>query len=319
VNHGSVIDEETGRKFYLDTPDDLVVGRPLTFLLNLHGGGSFGAWQRLYFPAHDYADSHGLVIATPTAATAEPFRHWTAEADDEHLKNVVDLVTVLFGPPNIAAFWLVGHSQGGMTARRLLADSFFADRADGWLSLSGGRIGGVQLAEDFGPPAPPGAGPAAGTFPALAELRQVWARRAEPPKADLSFIFATGEHEIAGLPDESPWAEHYGAGARVRLPDVVDTEAGQAHDRIRESYSTPAWGLTPRPGRAEVYQYTGARDGRVIADVVRLGKGHTEGLEPNITRELVQLMVGAPGGKARTRGARTPGAHSPGTRSPGAR
>ncbi|MEP7026329.1 MAG: hypothetical protein ABJB47_21505, partial [Actinomycetota bacterium] len=121
MNHGSVIDEETGRKFYLDTPGELVAGRPLTFLLSLHGGGSFGAWQRLYFPAHDHADELGLVIATPTATTTEPFRRWVAEADDEHLRNVVDLVTVLFGPPSIAAIWLVGHSQGGMTARRLLA------------------------------------------------------------------------------------------------------------------------------------------------------------------------------------------------------
>ena len=74
----SVIDEVTGRKFYLDVPDD--TGRPLAFLLNLHGGGSFGAWQRLYFPAQDYADAYGLVIAVPTAATAEPSRHWVAEA-----------------------------------------------------------------------------------------------------------------------------------------------------------------------------------------------------------------------------------------------
>ncbi|HMG65851.1 MAG TPA: hypothetical protein VK599_23125 [Streptosporangiaceae bacterium] len=67
MGHESVIDKATGRKFYLDAPDD-AAGRPLTFLLNLHGGGSFGAWQHRYFPAHDYADAHGLVVATPTAA-----------------------------------------------------------------------------------------------------------------------------------------------------------------------------------------------------------------------------------------------------------
>ena len=43
--------------------------------------------------------------------------------------------------------------------------------------------------------------------------------------------------------------------------------------------------------------YPGARDGRVIADVVRVDKGHTEGLEPNVTRTLLELMVGAAGGK----------------------
>jgi hypothetical protein len=34
-----------------------------------------------------------------------------------------------------------------------------------------------------------------------------------------------------------------------------------------------------------------------VADVVRVDKGHTEGLEPNITEELVRLMVSASGGK----------------------
>jgi hypothetical protein len=293
MRHESVIDEATGRKFYLDAPDD-VAGRPLTFLLNLHGGGSFGAWQHLYFPAHDYADAHGLVVATPTAATAEPSRHWVAQADDEHLQNVVNLVLERFGADAIVSFWLVGHSQGGMTSRRLLNSDFFASRADGWLSLSGGRIGGVPRAEGAGAPARPG-GPQPSFSPA--ELERLRAGLAGLPDADLSFIFATGEHEIAELPAESAWAQRYGAGARVRQPDVVDTEPGQVWDKLRQDYSTPQWGLAPRPGTAQIYIYPGARGGRLIADVVRLDKGHTEGLEPRITEELVKLMVAAPSGK----------------------
>jgi hypothetical protein len=104
---------------------------------------------------------------------------------------------------------------------------------------------------------------------------------------------------MLALPEASPWAEKYGAGAKVRLPDVVDDEAGQIYDTTREGNSTPAWGLHPRPGTAQVYLYPEARDGRVIADVVRIDKGHTEGLEPRITEELVRMMVEAPGGKAR--------------------
>ena len=38
----------------------------------------------------------------------------------------------------------------------------------------------------------------------------------------------------------------------------------------------------------------------MVADVVRLDKGHTEGLEPKVTEELIKLMVSASGGKART-------------------
>ncbi|HSV04541.1 MAG TPA: hypothetical protein VLI41_15205 [Phenylobacterium sp.] len=50
---------------------------------------------------------------------------------------------------------------------------------------------------------------------------------------------------------------------------------------------------------AEVFVYPNARGGRLIADVVRKDKGHTEGLEPNVTETLVAMMVAAPGGKAR--------------------
>jgi pimeloyl-ACP methyl ester carboxylesterase len=288
----SAVDETNGRKFYLDDPDDLQPGEEVVFLLNLHGGGSVGAWQRRYFPAVDYKDRYRLVIATPSAATKEPARRWVGEADDEHLRYIVNHVYQKYGAENIRAFWLVGHSQGGMTSNRLLNTAFFADRVDGWLSLSGGRIGPIELPASFfspnrGAPPPPqeGDGPRPG--------------RAVEIDCDISFIFATGEHEMVALPATSPWAEKYGAGSRLRMPDIVDTEPGQIYDTLREGKSTPAWGLYPRPGTAEVYVYPHARDGRVIADVVRLDKGHTEGLEPRVTEELIRMMVSAPGGKAR--------------------
>lgn len=289
------VDETSGRKFYLDEPDGLKPGEPLTFILSLHGGGSVGAWQRAYFPACDFADKYRMVIATPSAATREPSRRWVGEADDEHLRHIVDYVFAKYGAANIARFWLAGHSQGGMTSNRLLReDSFFKDRVDGWLSLSGGRIGPIELPESFFRPVGerpqlPAGGPRPG--------------RAAMPDCDLSFIFATGEHEMVSLPESSPWAEKYGASARQRLPDVVDTEPGQIYDTTRDGKSTPAWGLRPRPGTAQLWVYPNARDGRLIADVVRIDKGHTEGLEPNITETLVRMMVEAPGGKAQRLGA----------------
>ena len=282
-------DERTGRKFYLDDPDDLKPGEKLTFLLNLHGGGSIGAWQRAYFPAVDYKDKYRLVIATPSAATREPARRWVGEADDAHLRNIVEMVFAKYGRENIARFWLVGHSQGGMTSRRLLGeDKYFQDRADGFLSLSGGRIGAAERAPGFTVPMPPGVKFAFPAFPPPPDIA-----------CDLSHIFAVGEHEIAGLPVTSPLAEKYGAGPRERRADIVDGAGGKIHDTTRESYSTKGWGLKPGPGRAEIFVYPHARDGRVIADVVRIDKGHTEGLEPNVTEELVKLIVSAPGGKAR--------------------
>ena len=69
------------------------------------------------------------------------------------------------------------------------------------------------------------------------------------------------------------------------------------YDRSRQNPPNPSWGLLPAPGKAHVMVYDGCKDGRVVADVVRLDKGHTEGLEPNVTEELVRLMLSAKGGK----------------------
>jgi hypothetical protein len=180
-----------------------------------------------------------------------------------------------------------------MTSNRLLnTDPFFQERVDGWLSLSGGRLGPIEVPEGFFPGGRP-------RFPVREGEEAPRPGRATPPGCDFSFIFATGEHEMVALPETSPWAEKYGAGPRERLPDVVDEQPGQIYDTTREGHSTPGWGLLPRPGTAEVYVYTQARDGRVIADVVRLDKGHTEGLEPRVTQKLIELMLSAPGGKAR--------------------
>lgn len=288
----SAVDQKTGRKCFLDDPDDLNAEEQIVFILNLHGGGSHGVWQHLYFPAHDYKDKYRLVVATPSAATKEPIRHWVAEADDEHLRNMVELVCDKYGRDRIKSFWFVGHSQGGMTANRLLQTEFFANRVDGWLSLSGGRIGPIELPASFfewreGRPTIPMPGPD-GPGPG----------RAVAPDCDFSFIFATGELEMVKLPETSPWAEKYGSGPRVRLPDIVDTEKGQVSDAAANR--GPSWGREARPGAAEIYVFPNARGGRFIADVVRLGKGHTEGLEPNITEELMKMMVAAPGGKLAT-------------------
>src|SRR5580704_17961072 len=292
MGHVSAVDESTGRKFYLDDPDDLKPGEPVTFILNLHGGGSVGAWQRGYFPAADYTNQYRLVVATPSAATKEPARRWVGEADDEHLHNIVNQVFDRYGRQNIRAFWLAGHSQGGMTSSRLLhQDRFFQDRVDGWLSLSGGRIGPAERSANAGPPLRPGQTPPA-NFIRPAPLG--------PPPVEMSHIFTVGEHEISRLPETSPWAEKYGAGPRERRPDIVDTEPGQIYDTGREAYSTKEWGLKPRPGTAQVWVYPNAKGGRVIADVVRLDKGHTEGLEPRVTEELIKLIVSASGGKARS-------------------
>jgi hypothetical protein len=212
-----------------------------------------------------------------------------AEADDTFLQNVVDLVFERFGRDNIRSFWLAGHSQGGITSRRIVCSDYFKTRVDGWLSLSGGRIGQARVTFGRGgatPPAAAGTGSAA-PAPAAEQL----------PACDFSFVYTAGQLEIEGLPTTSPWAEKYGCGARVRRPDIVDTRAGYvtATDQSRGA----SWGRFARPGTAEAYVYPNCRDGKVVADFVRLDKGHTEGLEPNVLEEIVKLLVSARGGKAR--------------------
>jgi hypothetical protein len=181
-----------------------------------------------------------------------------------------------------------------MTANRIVCDDFFKDKADGWLSLSGGRIGPAPVPPGFGPAHPPSHGPG------LLRPQDPHPGAAITPACDFSYIFETGEKEIVTLPTTSPWADRYGCRSRVRREDVVDDKPGLV-DRLRPGPEDPARGRAARPGRAEIFVWSGCRRGQLVADVVRLDKGHTEGLEPNVTEKLIQLMAAAPGGKLRRR------------------
>ncbi len=289
---GAAVESKTGRNFFLDYPCDLKAGEKVTFILSLHGAGSIGNWHRHYFPLIDYKDKYRLVVATPTSSVVPnsnpPSHVWNAEGDDAYLQNIVDLVYAQAKEKNIKikSFWLVGHSQGGATSSRLIRTEFFKDKVDGFLSLSGGRVGGSPGRGDFGRGAAAGAGRAGGRGPATPPAL---------PSNDFSFIYETGEHEMdtKGMPEASAWAEKEGCGARVRKADVVDSKAGYVYDGRPQTNPSDAWGRLPRPGAAEVFAYPGCKDGRLVYDVVRIGKGHTEGLEPHVTEELVKLMLSA--------------------------
>jgi hypothetical protein len=194
-----------------------------------------------------------------------------------------------FGRENIRAFWLAGHSQGGLTSNRLVCTDFFRDKVDGWLSLSGGRIGRAEIAPDFfGPDGPPAAlastGPSA-PRPGAGVM----------PDCEISYIFESGEHEIVALPTDSPIAERYACAARERRPDIVDEKKGYVSAPRPDRGAS--WGREARPGKAEVFVYPNCKGGRIVADVLRLDKGHTEGLEPRVTEALIRMIAEAPGGK----------------------
>jgi pimeloyl-ACP methyl ester carboxylesterase len=244
-----VTEPKTGRTYMLDYPCDLKAGEKVTFILSLHGGGASHTYQRPYFPAYEIKDKYRLVIATPFA----PIRRWT-DADDAYLHNIVTSVVEQLGRNNVQAFWLAGHSQGGMTSRRLICTDFFKNKVDGFLSLSGGRVGGAPERDPgAGRPAPAGQPAAAPAAPA--------AQPAEPT-CDFSHIFEIGQHEIVALPATSGVAKKFNCGARAKRDDIVDTKPGLTYASGSQNPGTKQWGLLPRPGTAQVFVYPTAAAGR---------------------------------------------------------
>jgi pimeloyl-ACP methyl ester carboxylesterase len=305
-SEGSAVDAKTGRKFFLDYPCDLKPNEKVTFVLALHGGGSSSNWQRNYFPIMDYKDKYRLVIATPYG----PNGIWQADRDDQHLRNIVEEVEAAVGKKNIKAFWLAGHSFGGQTANRLIDnDPFFSSRLTGWVSLSGGRLGSKR--EDvratiptgsggpgspFTPPAPGAAAPAAAPRPAGGPPAGGLAADASVlPEKPFSFIYEAGGDEwtAAGVPKESKWAQKLGCKSQSAPREIADTTPGYVYDGRPQSNPNKIWGGKPAGGTAKIWDYPSCKDGRVVADISRLGKGHTPGLEPHITEEIVKMMVSA--------------------------
>jgi poly(3-hydroxybutyrate) depolymerase len=285
ANLGNAVETKSGRKFFLDYPCDLKPGEKVTFVLSLHGGGSIGNWQRHYFPLIDLKEKYRLVIATPSGTR----NGWVAAEDDQYLRDVVEEVEGAVGKANIKAFWLAGHSLGGQTSNRLLTTDFFRSRLTGWASLSGGRLGSKR--EDVRAPIPNAPAPptvSGGPMRLAADASVL-------PDFAFSHIYETGEHELtaAGLPGGSKWAEKLGCQAQAKPREVVDTKAGYVQDSRQQANPNKVWGLAARPGAAKIYAYPKCAGGKVVADVVRIDKGHTEGLEPHVTEEIVKMMLAA--------------------------
>jgi hypothetical protein len=270
VSHtGNAVEPVSGRQFFLDYPCDLEPGEEVTFIFNLHGGGSLGNWQRHYFPIYHYKDEYNLVVATPDAGDPGAGT-WNPERDDAYLEGVVSYVYETFADYDIT-FWFAGHSFGGSTTRRLICTPFYqAKNPVGFVSLSGGRVGSAR----------------AGRGGQVAAL----------PECDFSHIFTVGQHEASGgsLDERSLLAEKYNCGAPVRQRDIIDTRPGLVYDSGRQDPGTQSWGFLPRPGVTEWQVFPNCAGGRVVADLIRVDKGHTEGLEENVVEQIVQLIVSAP-------------------------
>ena len=291
---GDTVEMQSRRTYFLDCPSDYTPGDKVSIVMSLHGFGSYANWQRNYFPVMDVKDKYKLVVITP----GSPIRYWT-EADDEYLHNIVDRVVAEVGKENVEHFILAGHSQGGMTSSRLVCTDYFRDKVDVRVSLSGGRVGPTTSANrgfaDGGLPVY-----RSGETPAETAPRGTpsFPAASGPPggDCDYSFIFSVGEYEQ--IPGEtSPLADKYSCSARVELAEVLDPKKGYVWDANRQDPGTDGWGRVPRSGRAKIYQFPNCADNRVVADVVKLKKGHTEGYEPNVTDKIIELALSASGGK----------------------
>jgi pimeloyl-ACP methyl ester carboxylesterase len=290
---GNTVEMKTRRTFFLDCPADYKPGDKVNVVLSLHGYGSYANWQRNYFPAYDVKDKYHLVVITP----GSPTRFWS-EADDEYLHNIVDLVVATVGKENVQHFILAGHSQGGLTSSRLVCTDYFKDKVDVRISLSGGRVGATT---------PAGRGFVGGT-PVYKTSDTAPAAATPPPRlpppaagppggaCDYSFIFSNGEYESIPA-DTSPLADKFACGKREEQPEVIDPKPGYVWDPTRQDPGSDGWGHYPKSGRASVYLFPHCKDGRLVADVVKKQKGHTEGYEPNITDKIIELAVSAKGGK----------------------
>jgi hypothetical protein len=303
----NAVEPKSGRKFVLQYPCDLKKNEKVVLVLNIHGAGSSSSYQHRYFPAGDLAQKYRLVVATPTAAASMPGRVWRAEADDQFLHDLTDLMFSEFGKKNIKSFWLSGHSQGGATSARIVCSDFFKTKVDGFFSLSGGRQGGrTDRHPQYNAPAPgapipesvPNQGPGPARAPGAAAPTTPAPAADGPMTCDYSHIYDSGEYEIAAMPDTSTIAEKFGCKRRVERPAIVDEKAGYVWDPGRQNPNRIGWGRQQRPGSAKMWVYEGCKDKRVVADVLRIDKGHTEGLEPKVTEEIVKLIVSAKGGRA---------------------
>jgi pimeloyl-ACP methyl ester carboxylesterase len=294
---GDTVEPKTRRTFFLDCPAGYKAGEKVSIVLSLHGFGGYANWQRNYFPAVDVKDKYRLVVITPGSPGAGGRLRYWSPGDDDFLHNIVDEVVAAVGKGNVERFILAGHSQGGMTSRRIVCDPYFRDKVDVRISLSGGRVGPATPAgKGFANAGPPiwktgGPAPAPPQFPGFPA-------EAGPPggDCDYSFIFSNGENESIPAAT-SPLADKFACGPREEQPEVTDPKAGYVWDASRQDPGSDGWGRYPRSGRAKVYVFPHCKDGRVVADVVRLAKGHTEGYEPNITAKIIEIAVSAKGGK----------------------
>lgn len=185
-----------GRELIVDYPCGKHEGAHMTVILNLHGtliGGAPWQYQRGYFSAYRFVDSHNLIVVHPRSVSTAPSGAQWGNMDNgqdlPHLVAVVDWIYKAFAKFQIRGLWVAGHSWGsGFATSRLgggplACNAMLADKVKGAVGMSNLAV------------------------PACA--------------SKLSLIGTRGETENLRMADQSPVAQGHGCTTPLKGPEMV--------------------------------------------------------------------------------------------------
>lgn len=189
----NALEENSQRGFALSYPCNMNTRDRYTVLLNMHGTmpeETLRGYQHFYFPAHEFMESHNVVVITPIAAADQ----WRDDADQRYVLDTIAQVYRWLEGAQLEKMWLIGHSWGG----------YYIKTGD------------------------PGNNAGFACDPGLAEYDVqgviALAGGPTPPSCDISHLHVTGSADPAGtpIPDLTPEASTHGCSARSRIDDIVD-------------------------------------------------------------------------------------------------
>jgi hypothetical protein len=142
-----------GRDLIVDYPCGKHEGAHMTVILNLHGTLIQGApwqYQRGYFSAYRYVDSHNLIVVHPHSVSmvsaGAQWGNMDGGQDEPHLLAVIDWVWKTFSKFQLTGLWVGGHSwgaayaTGGRLGKGFVCHDAFKDKARGAIGMSGAGI-----------------------------------------------------------------------------------------------------------------------------------------------------------------------------------
>ena len=138
-----------GRDMIVDYPCGKREGAHMTIVLNLHGtliGGAPWQYQRGYFSAYRFVDSHNLIVLHPHSVSMAPsgaqWGNMDGGADLPHLLAVIDWAYKTFSKFQIRGLWIGGHSWGAAFAvgraggGPLVCNAAIKDKVKGGIGMS---------------------------------------------------------------------------------------------------------------------------------------------------------------------------------------